>query len=1196
MTQHIVSRDIEAVLAKTGRAQSDAANPLSSAWVSANAGTGKTHVLTLRVLRLLLSGTPPERILCLTYTKAAAAEMSSRVFTELAKWVTATEEKLSTELAKLIGRDAIEAEAALARTLFTRAIETPGGLKVQTIHAFAERLLQRFPLEAGVPPGFKILDDSNTRELIADAIDGTLREATNGHDQSRLAQALKTAIRYASDTQFDDLLSKAIAERAWLDAASRYDLGSAADEFAGVSAALGATFGVPAGATADGTRAQMATVFGEDDLTALAALLGTGSTTDIKHSLVLKEVLSQSERSRRGPIFARYFLTSEGDPRKGLMTKPLGQQRPDLLELATRAQADFCSLDGALKGLSLVEATIALYRLAANVLQRYSNAKSASGTLDFDDLIASTTTLLASADSAEWVLYKLDGGLDHILVDEAQDTSPVQWKIIGALAREFYSGHSARDVVRTVFAVGDEKQSIYSFQGAEPEMFARMGEHFTNLAKNAGVGLQRVGLDLSFRSVQPVLDAVDIVFGDHARTPGLSAHDTAIQHIAKRAGHCGRVEIWPLESHADSAAADPWKPLLDTNERAPAHRLAEQIAAQIAHWLDSGEILESEGRPIRAGDILILVRKRNPFALPMVAALKSRGIEVAGSDRIALADQIAIQDLIALGNFLTLPEDDLALATVLKGPLFNLNDEDLLGFAHDRKGALWKAFLSHANGAPKLKSAAETLKRWRAKADFLPPFEFFSSLLERDGGRAKMLERLGAEASDAIDEFLDIALNHDDGAPPSLTGFLAELRDGRREVKRDMEHGRDEVRVMTVHGAKGLEAPIVFLPDTCTTASGDSPGTRLLKLVGTHRPVDTPDPVIWPVKGTSRLQPCGDAQRHKELRETQERNRLLYVAMTRARDRLYIAGFEGKNGRSNGCWYDLMSVALKEHTVAAERDGGGEVRRMISRQISSPEPKVKTSLAARTAQALPPFALQRAPPEQQLSIPLAPSRLEAYAPDADGEPLEPGPRAKPDATLSGDRPSPLTLVAGNRFLRGTLTHALLEHLPQIPEPARHAAASAFVAKRGGGLSQSICASIVTETLAILAHPTFKPLFGVTSRAEVPLSALLARPSGKGPTLRLSGKIDRITVGDKEILIVDYKTNRPPPLKPETVAPAYLYQLAAYVLALQEIYPGHAVRATLLWTDGPRLMEIPAPMMQEYMARLWDLDQASLDAD
>ena len=1196
MTELIVSRDIESVLAKTGRAQSDAADPLSSAWVSANAGTGKTHVLTLRVLRLLLSGTPPERILCLTYTKAAAAEMSSRVFSELAKWVTASEAKLSGELAKLIGRDAIAAETALARTLFTRAIETPGGLKVQTIHAFAERLLQRFPLEAGVPPGFKILDDSKTRELIAEAIDGTLREATNGNDQTPLAQALKTAIRYASDAQFDDLLSKAIAERAWLDAASRYDLGNSRDEFAGVSGSLCATFGVPAGATADGTRAQMASILGEEDLKALAGLLGTGTTTDVKHSLILKEVLFQSERGRRGHIFARYFLTSDGEMRKGLMTKALGEQRPDLLQLVTRAQSDFYQLEGVLKGLSLVEATIALYRLAASVLQRYTNAKAASGTLDFDDLIASTTSLLASAGSAEWVLYKLDGGLDHILVDEAQDTSPVQWKIIGALAREFYSGHSARDVVRTVFAVGDEKQSIYSFQGAEPEMFARMGERFAGVAKDSGASWRPVPLNLSFRSVQPVLDAVDIVFADHARTPGLSAHDTPIQHIAKRAGHCGRVEIWPLESHADSTAADPWKPLLDTTERAPAHRLAERIATQIGQWLDSGETLESEGRPIRAGDILILVRKRNPFAIPMVAALKARGIEVAGSDRIALADQIAIQDLIALGNFLTLPEDDLALATVLKGPLFNLNDEDLLSFAHDRKGALWKAFLGHANGEPKLKSAAETLKRWRAKADFLPPFEFFSSLLERDGGRAKMLERLGAEASDAIDEFLDIALNHDDGAPPSLTGFLAELRDGRREVKRDMEHGRDEVRVMTVHGAKGLEAPIVFLPDTCTTASGDSPGTRLLKLVNADRPVDTPDPVIWPVKGTSRLQPCGDAQRHKEARETQERNRLLYVAMTRARDRLYIAGFEGKNGRSTGCWYDLMCAGLKDHTVAAARDGGGEVRRMDSRQISAPEAKAKTSLAARSAQALPPFALQRAPAEQQLSIPLAPSRLEPYAPDAEGEPLEPSARVKPDATSSGDRPSPLTLVAGNRFLRGTLTHALLEHLPQIPEPARRDAATAFVAKRGGGLSAGICSSIVTETLAILAHPTFKPLFSVTSRAEVPLSALLPRPSGKGPALRLSGKIDRITVGDKEVLIVDYKTNRPPPLKPEKVAPAYLYQLAAYVLALQEIYPRHAVRAALLWTDGPRLMEIPALMIQEYMARLWDLDQASLDAD
>ena len=1195
MTQHIVPSGIDSDLERTGRAQSQAADPVSSAWVSANAGTGKTHVLTLRVLRLLLSGTPPERILCLTYTKAAAAEMSSRVFEKLAKWVTARETDLSDNLKKLIGRPANEAEIALARTLFTRAIETPGGLKVQTIHAFAERLLQRFPLEAGVPPGFKILDDSKTRELIAAAIEGTLREATNGNDQTPLAQALRTAIRYASDAHFDELLSKAISQRAWLTEASRYDLGKTADEFAGVSASLCATFGVPKGATIEGTRTRLAGVLGDDDLKALASFLGTGSAADIKHSATLKEALNQSSPAGRVPILAQYFLTTSGEMRKGLMTKSLAQERPDLCQKASRAQVEFGELQCILKGLSLVEASVALYRLAASVLQRYSNAKATSGTLDFDDLIASTTNLLGSAQSAEWVLYKLDGGLDHILVDEAQDTSPVQWQIIGALAREFYSGRGARDVVRTVFAVGDEKQSIYSFQGAEPEKFAAMGEQFAQVAANAGANWQRVPLNLSFRSVQPVLDAVDIVFANAAQTPGLSASGTAIRHVARRAGHGGRVEIWPLESHADSAAADPWQPLLDATERAPAHRLAERIAAQIGHWIDSGEMLESEGRPIRAGDILILVRKRHPFAVPMIAALKAHGIEVAGSDRIALADQIAIQDLIALGNFLTLPEDDLALATVLKGPLFNLQDDDLLGFAHARKGALWKSFLHHAGGAPALKAAAETLKRWRAKADFLPPFEFFSSLLDRDGGRTKILERLGAEASDAIDEFLDIALNHDDGAPPSLTGFLAELRDGRREVKRDMGHGRDEVRVMTVHGAKGLEAPIVFLPDTCTIASGDSPGTRLLKLVGTHRPAGTTDPVIWPVKGTSKLQPCGDAQRHKEGRETQERNRLLYVAMTRARDRLYIAGFEGKNGRSKGCWYDLMAGALKDHTVSAEGFAGSEVRRLISHQILPPEANGKTAVAARNAQALPPFALQRAPAEQHLSIPLAPSRLEAYAPDAEGEPLEPAARAKPDAVHAGDRPSPLTLVAGNRFLRGTLTHALLEHLPQIPQASRLVAATEFVAKRGGGLSSAVCSSIVKETLAILSDPSFEPLFAAASRAEVPISALLPRPTGLGPALRLSGKIDRIAVSGTEVLIVDYKTNRPPPLTPEAVAPAYLYQLAAYVLALKEIYPEHSVRAALLWSDGPRLMEIPRSMIEQYMERLWDLDQASLDA-
>ncbi len=876
------------------------------------------------------------------------------------------------------------------------------------------------------------------------------------------------------------------------------------------------------------------------------------------------------------------------------MSKVLGEKRQDLLAITQRAQDRCFDLTAELKTLALVDASAALYRLAGAVLQRYTNAKASSGALDFDDLIQRTTSLLNTSDQAQWVLFKLDGGLDHILVDEAQDTSPEQWQIIEALGREFFSGAGAREHVRTVFAVGDVKQSIYSFQGAEPKQFDDVGRRVEAMTRDADAVWRRVPLNLSFRTVQPVLDAVDSVFASDTATPGLITSAQKIEHIASRFGQSGTIELWPTEKPAESPSTSPWSPLDDNAERAPANRLADRIAATIRGWLDSGEKLASENRAISAGDILILVRKRNPFAVPMVAALKARGIPVAGSDRMALTAQIAVQDLLVLGDFLTLPEDDLALATVLKGPLFNFDDDGLLQLAYGRKGTLWKALLAAANHDPQWKPAAETLKRWRSKADFTPPFEFFSSVLDRDGARTKMLHRLGPEAADAIDEFLDSALAYDDANPPSLTGFLAHLRAAGREVKRDMDHARNEVRVMTVHGAKGLEAPVVFLPDTCTTISGDGAGTRLLKLTDAPRPSGLPPPVVWQVKGTSKVSAVQAATATKAARETEERNRLLYVAMTRARDRLYIAGFEGKNGRASGCWYDLISDALTpqlEKTAAAD---GTDVWRSQSAQTAANEKPKASHAAAQASQALPAFAERRAAVEPQLSVPLAPSRLEPYAPDNEGEPIV-QPRDARDPAADRGLPSPATLAADYRFLRGTISHALLQYLPEIAEGDRKSAATAFVAKRGSVLTSKARLSIVRETLAILNAPEFTALFNAGSRAEVPISAILPRPGGKGPSLRLTGQIDRLMVTDNEVMIVDYKTNRPPPQELQGVAPAYLYQLAAYALALAEIYPGRRLRAALLWTDGPRLMEIPEIILRDYGDRLWKLDTATLDA-
>ncbi len=1185
--------DLDHERKKTRTIQSQAADPATSAWVAANAGTGKTHVLTERVLRILLNGTSPDRILCLTYTKAAAAEMSSRVFDRLADWVTAEPEGLRLALAALLTTAPSDLQVTQARTLFAKAIETPGGLKVQTIHAFCEQLLQRFPLEAGVPPGFEVLDEETAATLRRGAIDEVLGIATRDRD-GQLGAALLTAVAYAAEDGFDDKLRQALTHRDWIAAAHRLDDTQADDPLAAAEDLLKAALGVRASANRTALEAEMAGLLSDTELTRLGEVLTQGSANDRKAADAVGRVVAASAPSLRCEALGDLLLTDKGEPRKSLVTKPTEKAHPGTEALLIRAQDRFVALDAELRALDLVAATIALTRLADAVLDHYTAAKARRAGLDFDDLITRTAGLLRTSEATEWVLYKLDGGLDHILVDESQDTSPPQWGIIEALAREFYAGTGQSETVRTVFGVGDEKQSIYSFQGAAPEKFAAMGRLFAEMAQHAGQPFAKLPLTLSFRTVAPLLEAVDRVFADQTRTPGVGDGGLPIRHSANRAGQAGFVEIWQTEKWDEAVASEPWSPLEESRVTTPAARLAERVARTIKHWLDNGERLPSQDRTVRAGDILVLVRARRPFAPRMVAALKAKGIPVAGADRIRTTEQIAVEDLVALGHFLVLPEDDLALAAVLKSPLIGLDDDDLTAIAPERRGALWSAVLDAAPRDPRWQAAAELLKQWRRRADLSPPYEFFAALLDRDGGRKKLLARLGPEAADPIDEFLNLALAYDEREPPSLVGFLDWLRRSEREIKRDMEHGRDEVRIMTVHGAKGLEAPIVFLPDTCAAPAGRV-GGELLTLHDMQRPSGVPPPFIWPVKGMKNLDVVKTARSARAEREIAEHNRLLYVAMTRARDRLYIAGFEGKKGRAKGCWYDVITQGMAELVAPAQCSNGDQVLRHVAAQAAPPE-KARPEMADNErAVPLPDWALRRAPSEPHLAVPVAPSRFVPYEVDTEGEPTE-------SATVRADRAdrppaelSPLVQMSDNRFLRGTLTHALLEHLPAFAADAWRRAAEAFVATRGPSLSARQRASIVTETLAVLDSADLRALFGPQSRAEVPIAARIPSPDGRSPELFITGLIDRLVRIGKDVLIIDYKTNRPPPARASEVAEAYLYQLAAYRLALQHIYPDSAVRAAILWTESPSLMPIPVEVLDLRQSRLWDMHPARLDA-
>ncbi len=1185
-------------------AQATAADPAASAWVGANAGAGKTHVLTMRVLRLMLAGVPLERILCLTYTKAAAAEMSKRVFADLARWAIAPPQDLRLALAKLMGRVPEPVEIARGRALFANAIETPGGLKVQTIHAFSEKVLQRFPLEAGVPPGFVTMDEDQAKAAQREAIDAVLREATQ-NPGGRLGRALTGAVRHASGDSFDEILREALGQRAWLEETIRWPRREAPRLWGDVDRLYREFLGVRGSLTRDVVDRELTQVLSEPALNHLADALTEGGSSDQKTATKIRAALSAATINVRLATLQDLFCTEKGEARKALMTKALKAAHPDLESWAIRAQEAFCKLLAERHALVVAEATLALLEIADAVMQRYTETKARRAALDFEDLVGKAASLLNPASlsqptgSAAWVLFRLDGGLDHILVDEAQDTSPTQWTIVKSLADEFFSGSGARETARTVFAVGDEKQSIYGFQGASPEMFMETGRSFAESALCARRDWRDVSLDVSFRSVSPILEAVDRVFADHARTPGLLADRALVQHRASRSGQAGLVEVWPVETPDATVAADPWSPLDEVPAGSAILRLAGRIAATIRRWLDHGGKLLSEDRPVRPGDILILVRHRRPFAPAMVAALEAQGIPVAGADRLRLAEQIAVCDLLALGDVLVLPDDDLQLAALLKSPLFGFDDDDLLALAHDREGSLEQALEAHATRNPRYGEAASTLSRWRAEAALVPPFEFYASVLDRDGGRSRMLARLGPEAADPIDEFLNLALAYDDGAPPSLLGFLQSVRSSDREIKRDMDEGRDAVRVMTVHGAKGLEAPIVFLPDTCGTKGGGR-NSGLLRLSGISRPAGFPEPFVWAVKGAGRVKAIAEARERAAGREIHERHRLLYVAMTRARDRLYIAGWEGKRGRGAGCWYDLVHDALEPGLEAVESPDGSKVLRLFSPQTGEHETPRGAAREAASIAERPVWAGHPAPIELRLAVPVTPSGLVAYE-KHEGDTHSPSPGERGESRDRGQPPADRPASGSgdptedSRFLRGTLTHALLEHLPSLPPESWPAAAAAYIARRGAGLDSRARAETIAQALGILRDPTFAPLFGPKSRAEVGIAALLPRPQGNGPPLKLSGQIDRLAVVGNDVLVVDYKTNRMVPTRIADVPEAYLFQLAAYRLALARIFPGSVMRGAILWTARCHLMEVPAEKLDEFENRFWQLHPPRLDA-
>jgi len=1128
-------------------AQRAAADPERSVWVSANAGTGKTRVLVDRVARLLLAGTPPGRILCLTFTRAAAAEMANRLGRRLGSWAAMDDADLAQALGDLMGGEVAAEILVRARRLFADTLEVPDGLKIRTIHSFCESLLGRFPLEAGVAPHFSVIDERTAAELRAEARDRLLAGALDDAS-GPLAGALEHLAALVDEAAFASVMGELDSHRGRL-----RRLIEGQNGLDGLLGAIRGALGVEADDTPDGAvaRACAAGAFDELGLHRATAALEAGSKRDQDRAAAIRAWLSDAG-GRETTFLGHYdqvFLTTKGEAREPtrLMTKPVRDAEPGVFEVLIEEQARILAVHEHLRAVSVAASTAALLTIGEALLAAYGTLKDERALLDYDDLIGAARRLLGADGRAAWVHYKLDGGIDHILVDEAQDTSPEQWRIVAALAAEFFAGAGSRETRRTVFAVGDEKQSIFSFQGADPDAFAAMRRHFEDRATAAGEGWRSVELAKSYRATATVLDCVDRVFDDPAAGEGVVAAGGPLRHISSRDGQAGLVELWPTVIPEGQTDIDPWDaPLDQVSAESPPALLARRIADHIAGWLDDGEILESAGRPVRPGDIMILLRRRAPFAEEMVRCLKERRIPVAGADRMVLTDQLAVMDLAALGHFALLPDDDLNLAVVLKGPAFGFDDDTLFELAHGRRGSLWRALGERRAGNARFEAAWDRLTALLAKADFAPPFEFFAEALGRDGERRRILGRLGPDAGDPMDEFLSLALDYERQHVPSLQGFLHWLAAGETQVKRDLEHGRGEVRVMTVHGAKGLQSNIVFLPDTCTVPS-QRRGAGLL-WGGEGEPF-----VLWPTHRDAETELCADLRDLARQRGEREYRRLLYVAMTRARDRLYVCGWEGKRGRDAGCWYDLMAKAVRETGTEVALPFGATGWRLTGTQDAEPDGAEAAAPEAGEAELPPVWTGQAAPVEADPPRPLAPSR-----PGADEPPVR----------------SPFGADDGARFQRGRLIHRLLQSLPDVPPENRKATARNFLARPAHGLDAKAQAEIAGEVAAVLDDARFAEVFGPGSLAEVPLVGVVGGQV-------VSAQVDRLVVTDSAVTVIDYKTNRPPPTDEDHVAPLYLGQMAAYRALLRGVYPDRPVRCLLLWTDGPSMMALSERSLDDH---------------
>ena len=1144
--------------------QMHAVAPEETVWLSASAGTGKTQVLSSRVLRLLLQEhVEPSQILCLTFTKAGATEMAARINGTLAEWVRLPETALAQRL-QAIGADFGPKALARARTLFAAVLDCPGGgLRIDTIHAFAQWLLGAFPHEAGLVPGTRPMEDRDrvllARQVLADLL--THAESDPLGDPQLLSALADLSLRMGPDDVEAYLLRCAEARDAWFGPG-------------GWQEPLRPRINRLLGLDADADMAQAAALCGDDrfDVIALRRCLDVQrewkAKTGQEAAARIEAWLAGTPEQRLAALGDLHgvFFTQKGTPRSTTSLDKLDPGYPsyvaDVGECIAAAR-ELASL------LALADRLVPALRLGRAFALAWDEAKLREGLIDFDDQIRRAAALLDRSEISDWIRYKLDRRFDHILVDEAQDTNAAQWRIIDALTGDFFTGQAQADgKLRTLFVVGDYKQAIFRFQGTSPENFEaarrRVDEAMrgaVDAARDVAMAdderprpLREYGLDRSFRTAQPVLDFVD-------RAIGGIGHDRFGLDKAPEP-HVG----WPRPGHVAL-----WRPIgqqagefdeTDEPEEGdegwlsrPDRQLAERIAQQVKAWIDPlgpGFTLAKDGRRAEAGDVMVLVRRRRELAGLIVARLHAAGVPVAGVDRLRLGAPLAVRDLVAALRFAAQPLDDLSLAALLVSPLIGWSQEDLLEHGYRDKGVkLWSHLRQTQN------PVVDVLNDLLRLADYGSPQALLQWLLVGPWqGLRRLVARLGREANDPIDELLNAASAYAAGNVASLVGFLAWFDAGEGELKREAGQAGGLVRVMTVHGSKGLQAPIVILAD----AAGNPANPRgiRLDLPDVHAPERRiPLPSL---KKEDRVGRIADEYAAVEAAEMEEHWRLLYVAMTRAEEALFVGGALALREKepAEDSWYARLRLLFGEDDWIDDPLWGA---RLEWGEPAASLPAVAGAAEQPLSEPLPAWLTRGPPEEPRPPRPLAPSSL--------GEDLSPDPPWPPGAGASAAR-------------RGVLVHRLLERLPEVAAGDRPAAAHRWLSRNAPELDEAAREALVSSVVAVLSRGEWRDLFAPAGLAEVPIAAVVGGQV-------VSGTIDRLLVEPSRIRLVDFKTARRPPADLAGVPVATLRQMAAYVAALEAAYPGRVVEAAVLYTAAPRLIALPAEALARHKRALLPME-------